>query len=160
MAAHVRALFHGAVPLEEAETQTNNITTTSANTQTTPAPTTVDVSTQATSTMDKMISQTNDTPEHQCAALQTEPPDNKHPSSLKNTKMTLYANSGTQMAHNTNQTTTQTKDTYQSVPLNPVMHHDPPPNITMSRPCTTLKILNGPLEQRLALSRRWHTLPG
>jgi hypothetical protein len=55
MAAHACALFCGAVILEEAETQTDAAPTTSVNVQTSPAP------------------------DRQCAALQTEPPDDEDP---------------------------------------------------------------------------------
>jgi hypothetical protein len=55
MVAHARALFRGAIILEEAETQTNAAPTTSVNIQ------------------------TNAAPERRCAALQTEPPDDEDP---------------------------------------------------------------------------------
>jgi hypothetical protein len=55
MAAHACALFRGTIILEEAETQTDAAPTTSINVQTSPAP------------------------DRQCAALQTEPPDDKDP---------------------------------------------------------------------------------
>jgi hypothetical protein len=55
MAAHACALFRGAVILEEAETQTDTAPTTSVNVQ------------------------TNAAPEHRCATLQTEPPDDEDP---------------------------------------------------------------------------------
>jgi arylamine N-acetyltransferase len=77
MAAHARELFRGAVLLEEAETQTDDITDTGANTQTTPAPATVDASTQATPRTDETASQTNDNPKRRYAALQTEPPNDE-----------------------------------------------------------------------------------
>jgi hypothetical protein len=70
MAAHAHELFRGAVILEEAKLQTEMATQT-------------DVSTQATPATDKTASQTNDAPEHRCAALQTAPLDNEGPTSLK-----------------------------------------------------------------------------
>jgi hypothetical protein len=47
MAAHAREPLCGAILLDEAETQTDNVTTTSVNTQMTPAATPVDFSIQA-----------------------------------------------------------------------------------------------------------------
>jgi hypothetical protein len=73
MAAHARELFHGAVFLEEAETQTNAITTTNVNIQTTPAPATVDVSTQAALTTNETASQTNNSPERWGATRRRKP---------------------------------------------------------------------------------------
>jgi hypothetical protein len=80
MVAHACALFRGAILLEKAETQTNAATATSINTQTTPTiTTTVNASTQAAPTTVETTSQTNGTPECQCAALQTELPNNESP---------------------------------------------------------------------------------
>jgi hypothetical protein len=107
MVAHVCALFCGAVLLEEAETQTDTVTTTSVDTQTTPAvTTTINTSTQAAPTTAETTSQTNGTPEHRCATLQTEPPDDESPTLTKNAEMTPHVDLNVRTTPRTNKTAT------------------------------------------------------
>jgi hypothetical protein len=97
MAAHARALFHGAVLLEEAKTQTDAVNTVGVDTQiTTPILVTADISTQVTPRTDETAVQTNANPERWCAVIQTEPPDDESPTLTKNAETTLRVDSSTQ----------------------------------------------------------------
>jgi hypothetical protein len=90
MVAHACAFLHGAVLLEEAETQTDNIITNSTSTQT-------------TTRTDETASQTNAVPEQRCAAPKTELPDDEHLSATENVKMMSYADASTQTVSRSNE---------------------------------------------------------
>jgi flagellar biosynthesis/type III secretory pathway protein FliH len=140
MAAHACELFRGAVLLEEAETQTDDVTTNSVDVQTTPAvTTTVNVSTHAAPTTIEMAIQTNPAHERRCAALQTEPPDDECSTTMKNAETRFRVDLSIRTTLRTNETATQTEDTPQPTSLTPITHHDPRPNAATS-PSTTATV--------------------
>jgi hypothetical protein len=162
MAAHARALFRGTVILEEAETQTDAVTTTSVDTQTTPAvTTTVNASTQAAPTTAETTSQTNSTPERRCAALQTEPPDDESPTLTKNAETTPHVDLNVRTTPRTTETATQTFVKPSSPPLDATTSllttpAQPPP--TSSTTATTTA--SPPPKLPPAPQKRRHSLPG
>jgi hypothetical protein len=105
MAAHARELLRGAVLLDEAETQTDSVTTTNvdvqtttatsttanADTQTNPETTTMwtDAGTQATPSIDKAVIQANDSQEWRSMTLQ----------------MDTYSDEGERLSKNTENST-------------------------------------------------------
>jgi hypothetical protein len=121
MAAHAREPFRGAVFLEEAETQTDSVTTTNVDVQTTTATsttanadtqtdtvttvvvdiqtpaatTTADADTQTTTTSPTFVdadTQTTLCPGQRAAATQTKPPDEEQPHTSKNIEASTSSN--------------------------------------------------------------------
>jgi hypothetical protein len=119
--AHTRELWQGAILLDDAQVQTNPETTTWSN-----------VSTQIAPKANETASQTNNTPEHQCAALQMEPLDNEGPTSLEDARTALCVEFSMQTTTKTTEATTQTKNN----PTAPVTHLDSSVNAATS-PLTT-----------------------
>jgi hypothetical protein len=66
--------------------------------------------TKTTATTVETASQTNDAPKRRCTALQTEPPKEEDPNSLKNAQTTLCVEFGMQTTMKTTEATTQTKN--------------------------------------------------
>jgi hypothetical protein len=146
MAAHACALFRGAVLLEEAETQTDTITTT------------VNASTQAAPTTVETTSQTNGTPKRQCATLQTEPPDNESPTLMKNAETTPHVDLNIQTTPRTTETATQTFVKPLSPPLDAttslLMTPAQPPPMSLT---TTTTTASPPPKLPPAPQKRWHS---
>jgi len=147
MAAHMHALFHGMVLLEDAETQTNAVTTMNINIQMTPVSTTttvnvdtqtaattqINVSTQAAPQTKVTATQTTTTPKHQCVATQTEPLDDEGPTLMKNAKMALPTDFSMQTTPSTNETATQMKNKPYPAPIAPGMTPQSP--LKLPHPC-------------------------
>jgi len=136
MAAHTHALFCGMVLLEEAETQTDAITTTNIDIQTTLAVSTIaDFSTQTvpSSSIDAIMqmaiattnastqttTNTNVSPRQQLATLETVTDDNKPlPLARKCCKSTKWP-------YQPPSTTTDAPSTFHIAPQPPASHHEP-----------------------------------
>jgi flagellar biosynthesis/type III secretory pathway protein FliH len=107
MATHARELLRGAVLLDEAETQTDSITTTNVDVQTTTATSTtanadtqtdtvttvvVDIQTPAATTTVDADTQMTLCPGQRAAATQTKPPDEEQPHTSKNIEASTSSN--------------------------------------------------------------------
>ena len=112
-----------------------------------------DASTQAAPTTDEMALQTSDTPEHQCAALQTEPLNDENSILLGDAALVPHVNSSTQTTPYTNKTATQTKSTPRAESLTPVTHYDPAPDIATSQSTTLTYPVDTRSEHQLPLLR-------
>ena len=121
--------------------------------------TNIDVGTQATPRTDETASQTNNNPDRQCAALQTEQPDDDDPTALKSACVDFGTQATPQTAEMATQTRVETPNTFPNAATSPVATA-PSATSTTTTPSSTTTTNSLPAPKPPpAPQKRHYTLP-